>query len=173
MFARLGPRAEALKPGLSTTIAADLDDLARAAGRGGLPTGVIHADFFPDNVFFTAGKFAGGDRLLFRLRRRLAYDLAVALNAWCFEPDGIFNITGRAGAAGRLRGAPAAERRGAGGAADPGPRRGHAVLPDPAERLGRDPGRRPGAAARTRWNTSASWRCTAPSPDLVLFGAHA
>jgi homoserine kinase type II len=92
MFARLGADAEALKPGLAATMAADLEMLQARWPRE-LPTGVIHADYFPDNVFFRAGKFAGTIDFYFACNDALAYDVAVALNAWCFEPDGSFNIT--------------------------------------------------------------------------------
>jgi homoserine kinase type II len=92
MFARLGADAEALKPGLAATMAADLE-MRQARWPRELPTGVIHADYFPDNVFFRAGKFAGTIDFYFACNDALAYDVAVALNAWCFEPDGSFNIT--------------------------------------------------------------------------------
>jgi homoserine kinase type II len=92
MFAGLGRAAEDLKPGLAKTISSDLELLA-ARWPKGLPEGVIHADFFPDNVFFTNGKFAGAIDFYFACVDALAYDIAVALNAWCFEPDGSFNIT--------------------------------------------------------------------------------
>ena len=100
MFARLWDAAEALKPGLADTIRADLDYLGRDWPTG-LPTGVIHADFFPDNIFFRDGKFAAAFDFYFACDDAYAYDLAVALNAWCFEPDGSFNLTaGRAMLAG-------------------------------------------------------------------------
>jgi homoserine kinase type II len=92
LFAGLHDAAEGLKPGLSKTIAADLAHLA-AAWPQGLPQGVIHADFFPDNVFFKAGQFAGAIDFYFACTDALAYDIAIALNAWCFEADGSFNIT--------------------------------------------------------------------------------
>ena len=92
MFARLTTAADALKPGLAATIAADLASLA-ARWPVGLPTGIIHADYFPDNVFFRAGKFAATIDYYFACVDALAYDIAVALNAWCFEPDGSFNVT--------------------------------------------------------------------------------
>jgi homoserine kinase type II len=66
-----------------------------------LPEGVVHADYFPDNVFFRGAQFAGAIDFYFAANDALAYDLAVALNAWCFEPDGSFNVTsGRAFVAG-------------------------------------------------------------------------
>jgi homoserine kinase type II len=92
LFAHLGQAAEDLKPGLAKTISSDLELLA-AAWPKGLPEGVIHADFFPDNVFFANGKFAGAIDFYFACVDAFAYDIAVALNAWCFEPDGSFNIT--------------------------------------------------------------------------------
>ncbi len=92
MFAGLEAAAERLKPGLAATIQTDLASLARDWPQG-LPEGVIHADFFPDNVFFQDGRFAAAIDFYFACRDILAYDLAVALNAWCFEPDGSVNVT--------------------------------------------------------------------------------
>ncbi|MBS0361215.1 MAG: homoserine kinase [Proteobacteria bacterium] len=92
LFAPLKDAAEGLKPGLAATISSDLELLA-ARWPKGLPEGVIHADFFPDNVFFAKGKFAGAIDFYFACVDALAYDIAIALNAWCFEPDGSFNIT--------------------------------------------------------------------------------
>jgi len=92
MFAPLRDAAEALKPGLSATIDADIAAFDVAWPRD-LPNGVIHADLFPDNVFFRNGQFAAAIDFYFACNDILAYDLAVCLNAWCFEPDGSFNIT--------------------------------------------------------------------------------
>ena len=93
MFEGLKAQAEALKPGLAAVIDADLARIA-AAWPQDLPGGVIHADYFPDNVFFhPGGKFAGTIDFYFACNDFLAYDIAVALNAWCFEADGSFNIT--------------------------------------------------------------------------------
>jgi len=92
MFQGLKDAAEGLKPGLSSTISADLADLA-ARWPKDLPTGVIHADYFPDNVFFQGETFAATIDFYFACVDALAYDIAVALNAWCFEADGSFNIT--------------------------------------------------------------------------------
>ncbi len=59
----------------------------------GLPTGTIHADLFPDNVFFLGEKLSGFIDFYFACTDILAYDLAICLNAWCFENDGSFNVT--------------------------------------------------------------------------------
>lgn len=92
MFATLRERAESLKPGLAAQIEGDLARI-NAGWPSDLPMGVIHADFFPDNVFFQGGQFVAAIDFYFACVDSLAYDIAVALNAWCFEADGSFNIT--------------------------------------------------------------------------------
>jgi homoserine kinase type II len=91
LFEPLRAAAEALKPGLAALIEGDVRSLA--AAWPALPEGVIHADYFPDNVFFRGPAFAGAIDFYFAARDALAYDVAVALNAWCFEADGSFNVT--------------------------------------------------------------------------------
>jgi ribonuclease HI len=85
-------RADQIAPGLARLIAAELDDL-EADWPSGLPTGVIHADLFPDNVFFIGENFSGIIDYYFACTDAYAYELAICLNAWCFEPDYSFNIT--------------------------------------------------------------------------------
>ena len=92
MFSRMGEAADTLKPGLADVIGRDIEHLGRA-WPAELPTGTIHADLFPDNVFFRDGRFAAAIDFYFACDDALAFDIAVALNAWCFEADGSFNIT--------------------------------------------------------------------------------
>jgi homoserine kinase type II len=90
LFAPLRAAADGLEPGLAALIDADLTDIRRLWPRA-LPEGLVHADFFPDNVFFAGGRFAGAIDFYFAAWDALAYDLGVTLNAWCFEPDGAFD----------------------------------------------------------------------------------
>jgi homoserine kinase type II len=96
LFARTDPQAaENIEAGLGALITRELDALAKAwpAPSADLPAGVIHADLFPDNVFFLDGKCSGLIDFYFACNDLLAYDIAICLNAWCFEPNGDFNIT--------------------------------------------------------------------------------
>jgi len=93
-------RAEAVQGGLGQLIAESLADLERDWPQG-LPSGVIHADLFPDNVLFMGDKVSGLIDFYFACNDMLAYDLAVLLNSWSFESDGAYNITkGKAAIAG-------------------------------------------------------------------------
>jgi homoserine kinase type II len=85
-------RADELHPDLAAELG---DELAffEAAWPRDLPTGVIHADLFPDNVFFRDHELSGLIDFYFACTDFLAYDIAICLNAWCFEPDLSFNVT--------------------------------------------------------------------------------
>ena len=79
-------------PGLAQELDRELAALMRDWPRD-LPSGVIHADLFPDNVFFIGDRLSGLIDFYFACNDAFAYDLAICLNAWCFEIDGSFNIT--------------------------------------------------------------------------------
>jgi homoserine kinase type II len=85
-------RADSVHRGLAAEIGAELDFFERAWPRD-LPEGVIHADLFPDNVFFRDHELTGLIDFYFACTDFLAYDIAVCLNAWCFEADRSFNVT--------------------------------------------------------------------------------
>jgi homoserine kinase type II len=92
LFRRAEPRADEVFAGLAADVRSELDAIL-AAWPEDLPRGEIHADLFPDNVFFLDGKLSGLIDFYFACTDFLAYDLAVCLNAWCFEPDFGFNVT--------------------------------------------------------------------------------
>jgi homoserine kinase type II len=84
--------ADSVQQGLSALITNALTPLERN-WPSGLPGGVIHADLFPDNVLFMNGNVSGLIDFYFSCNDSYAYDLAVMLNAWCFERDGSYNLT--------------------------------------------------------------------------------
>ena len=92
LLERSRSRANEVQPGLAAELDQALSGIL-AAWPSGLPVGHIHADLFPDNVFFLQGRLSGLIDFYFAATDILAYDLAVCLNAWCFEPDYAFNAT--------------------------------------------------------------------------------
>ena len=89
-------RGDSVRQGLCAAIAQELAALDQCWPRD-LPDGVIHADLFPDNVFFLGDALSGLIDFYFACTDALAYDVSVCLNAWCFETDHSFNVTkGRA-----------------------------------------------------------------------------
>ena len=89
---RTRDRADEVARGLAAELDAALTAIL-AAWPSGLPVGHIHADLFPDNVFFLDGRLSGLIDFYFAATDLLAYDVAVCLNAWCFEPDFSLNVT--------------------------------------------------------------------------------
>ncbi len=85
-------KIDSFETGLKAELFADLGEIAQS-WPDDLPRGVIHADLFPDNVFFLGGKLSGFIDFYFACTDFFAYDIAICLNAWCFETDGSFNIT--------------------------------------------------------------------------------
>jgi homoserine kinase type II len=92
IYETIGGRADSLTPGLALEIKADLGALESLWPRD-LPDGIIHADLFPDNVLFVHDRLSGLIDFYFACNDAFAYDLAICMNAWCFEEDGQFNVT--------------------------------------------------------------------------------
>jgi len=92
LFDGVRAHADDVARGLARELGAEID-FFEANWPQGLPGGVIHADLFPDNVFFLHEKLSGLIDFYFACNDALAYDVAICLNAWCFEPDRSFNAT--------------------------------------------------------------------------------
>ena len=92
LLARSLDGADGVAPGLALELQAALARILKH-WPGDLPRGHIHADLFPDNVFFLEGELSGLIDFYFAATDLLAYDLAVCINAWCFEPDLSLNVT--------------------------------------------------------------------------------
>jgi len=85
-------RADEVEPGLAEEVDADFAEFERNWPTD-LPSGIIHADLFPDNVFFLGDRLSGLIDFYFACNDVYAYDLAICLNAWCFEKDNSYNLT--------------------------------------------------------------------------------
>jgi len=92
LYEQCGGRADEVAPGLGAEIEHELAYL-EANWPSNLPEGIIHADLFQDNVFFLDGRLTGLIDFYFACNDMLAYDVAICINAWCFEADGSLNVT--------------------------------------------------------------------------------
>jgi homoserine kinase type II len=90
LIAATKAEADSVAPGLADELAREMAALQHAWPRD-LPTGICHADLFPDNVFFRDEQVSGVIDFYFACSDALAYDLAICLNAWCFEADFTWN----------------------------------------------------------------------------------
>ena len=92
LYAAIEHRADEVLDGLHVELKGALSDLEKN-WPGELPAGVIHADLFPDNVFYLGNRLSGLIDFYFACNDSFAYDIVICLNAWCFEADGSFNVT--------------------------------------------------------------------------------
>ena len=92
LFEACEARAHEVKAGLADELRSELAELERRWPKD-MPVGTIHADLFPDNVFFRGEAVSGLIDFYFACTDFLVYDVAICLNAWCFEADGDFNVT--------------------------------------------------------------------------------
>ncbi|MFA5591840.1 MAG: homoserine kinase [Micavibrio sp.] len=85
----VGARADGIAAGLEETIRAEMAFIEKN-WPDDLPLGAIHGDYFPDNVFFDGDDVTGVIDFHFVCRDFFAYDLAIAINAWCFDAENEF-----------------------------------------------------------------------------------
>ncbi|MCX8996385.1 homoserine kinase [Rhizobiaceae bacterium BDR2-2] len=96
LWEKSAARADEVEKGLEDEIGAEMAFFSQNWPND-LPQGVIHADLFPDNVFFLGDRLSGLIDFYFACNDMLAYDVSICLNAWCFEKNGDYNVTkGRA-----------------------------------------------------------------------------
>lgn len=89
IYSKIQGKLDAIYDGLEMLVADELAYLAQHWNQiAELPRGVIHADLFPDNVFFDGDHVSGLIDFYFACSDALAYDVAITLNAWCFETRG-------------------------------------------------------------------------------------
>jgi homoserine kinase type II len=79
-------KADTVQAGLALLIDEELSYLEQNWPQH-LARGAIHADIFPDNVFFQDDKVSAIIDFYFSATDMLAYDLAIVINAWCFDQD--------------------------------------------------------------------------------------
>jgi homoserine kinase type II len=92
LYERCRERANEIQRDMQRFLEKELSFLEKSWPRD-LPQGIIHADLFPDNVFFLGEKLSGLIDYYFACTDALAYDIAICLNAWCFEADHSYNVT--------------------------------------------------------------------------------
>ncbi len=92
LFHRVEDKLEELETGLRSELL-EARQAIEAAWPKALPTGIIHGDLFPDNIFFLKDSCSGIIDFYFACNDFFSYDLAICLNSWCFEHGTEFNIT--------------------------------------------------------------------------------
>jgi homoserine kinase type II len=92
LFEQSADKADTVRKGLRSDLEKEINYL-QSVWPSTLPAGVIHADLFPDNVFFHQGHVSGIIDFYFACNDFFAYEIAICLNAWCFEVDLSFNVT--------------------------------------------------------------------------------
>lgn len=82
--------ANTQEDGLGEALKQELSFIETALFGVQAPRGLIHGDYFPDNVFFADGYLSGVIDFHFVCDDAFGYDLAIAINAWCFDENNVF-----------------------------------------------------------------------------------
>ena len=84
-----------IHPNLTNIIEKNLQEIENSWPKN-IPSGIIHADLFPDNIFFKGNKLTGIIDFYFSCHDFYAFEIAICLNAFCFEGKNenlSFNVT--------------------------------------------------------------------------------
>ena len=95
IYSRVKKDCSKIHPNLTTVIEKNLDEIEKNWPKN-IPSGIIHADLFPDNIFFIENKLSGIIDFYFSCNDFYAFEIAVCLNALCFEGENenlSFNVT--------------------------------------------------------------------------------
>tara|TARA_Y100000590_G_scaffold259445_1_gene291339 strand:+ start:18 stop:986 length:969 start_codon:yes stop_codon:yes gene_type:complete len=95
IYNRVKKDCSKIHPNLSNTIEKNLNEIEIDWPQN-IPSGIIHADLFPDNIFFNKNKLSGIIDFYFSCNDYYAFEIAICLNALCFEGKNenlSFNVT--------------------------------------------------------------------------------
>ena len=95
IYSKVERNCSKIHKNLSKIIEKNLSDIEKNWPKN-IPAGIIHADLFPDNIFFKKNKLSGIIDYYFACHDFYAFEIAICLNALCFEGSKenlSFNVT--------------------------------------------------------------------------------
>ena len=95
IYSKVKKDCSKIHPNLPYIIEKNLDEIEKNWPKN-IPSGIIHADLFPDNIFFDENKVSGIIDFYFSCYDYYAFEIAICLNALCFEgkkENLSFNVT--------------------------------------------------------------------------------
>ena len=95
IYIKVKKNCSKIHPNLPEIIEKNLDEIEKNWPKN-IPSGIIHADLFPDNIFFKNNKLSGIIDYYFSCYDYYAFEIAICLNALCFEGKNenlSFNVT--------------------------------------------------------------------------------
>ena len=76
--------SQTIAPNLKSVLKTNLKEIKKEWPKN-IPKGIIHGDLFIDNIFFNRNKFAGFIDFYFSSNDFLMYEIAICINALCFD----------------------------------------------------------------------------------------
>ena len=84
ILGKIGNKSKVIDPNLNSLMKNSLNDIKNNWPKD-LPHGIIHADLFIDNIFFKKNKLSGYIDFYFACNDFLIYEIAICINALCFD----------------------------------------------------------------------------------------